>query len=113
MLGQLHQGNEEIFESIYLKQFEPAMNYLKKRFNAAHENAYDVVMQTMADFFDRLKEGKIKYGNFTIPFLYKIVCAKLLSFSEKRITLFGNRSNRFGRIEKEIRKRLWLLLIKQ
>ena len=70
----LRQGNKQLFEKVFLGQFEPAMNYLKKRFNAEHENAYDVVMNTMADFFERLKDGKIKYGN--LRYLFTQMCVQ-------------------------------------
>ena len=73
LLTQLQEGKEQLFESIFLVQFEPAMNYLKKRFNTEHEVAYDSVMTTMTDFFYRLKSGKVKYGNLRYLFNQMLV----------------------------------------
>ena len=49
------------------------MNYLKKRFKAEQELAYDTVMSTMTDFFYRLKAGKIRYGNLRYLFTQMLV----------------------------------------
>ncbi|MEL6969220.1 MAG: sigma-70 family RNA polymerase sigma factor [Bacteroidota bacterium] len=73
LLIRLQQGEEHLFESVFLVQFEPAMNYLKKRFNTEHELAYDTVMTTMTDFFYRLKSGKVKYGNLRYLFNQMLV----------------------------------------
>lgn len=73
LLMELQQGNEKIFEEVFLSQFKPAINYLKKRFKAGHELAYDTVMVTMTDFFYRLKDGKISYGNLRYLFTQMMV----------------------------------------
>lgn len=73
LLLHLQQGDESLFESVFLVQFEPAINYLKKRFKAEHELAYDTVMSTMTDFFYRLKAGKVKYGNLRYLFIQMLV----------------------------------------
>jgi len=73
LLFRLEEGDEQLFESVFLAQFKPAINYLKKRFHAEHELAYDTVMSTMTTFFTRLKAGKVKYGNLRYLFIQMLV----------------------------------------
>lgn len=88
LLLRLQQGDERLFESVFLAQFEPAINYLKKRFKADHEIAYDTVMSTMTNFFLRIKDGKVRYGNLRYLFIQMLVqeyyrrCKKVWRFEE-------------------------------
>ena len=65
---QLKNGNEDLFERIFISQFEDAMNYLIKNYKAAYDIAYDTTMDTMLDFRLKLINDKVTYGNLRYLF---------------------------------------------
>ncbi|MEO1514041.1 MAG: sigma-70 family RNA polymerase sigma factor [Bacteroidota bacterium] len=68
MLRQLQQGDKSLFEKIFLSHFQDCRNFLKYRYKASDEDAYDASMEAMLTFCKRLKEGKIAYGNLRFLF---------------------------------------------
>ena len=68
MLIALKKGDNSLFEQTFLLHFQDCMNYLKRRYKASHEDAYDVSMDTLLEFCKRLKKGKIVYGNLRFLF---------------------------------------------
>ncbi len=68
MLKELHEGKDALYESVFLSHFEDCMSYLKRNYNASHEDAYDASMESMLEFMKRLKAGKITYGNLRFLF---------------------------------------------
>jgi RNA polymerase sigma factor (sigma-70 family) len=63
MLGELQRGNEELFERVFLSQFEAAIRRLKKNYRTTQADAYDTVMWSLLRFRESLVGGKIGYGN--------------------------------------------------
>jgi len=68
LLGLLAEGDNRLFEQIFLVHFEESVNYLKRRDGASLEDAYDAVMTTLLKFRDLLLQGKIHYGNLRYLF---------------------------------------------
>lgn len=68
MLAALQNGNEALFEQVFLSHFKACCRFLQDRFNASPTDAYDVSMEALLKFHKRLKEGKIRYGNLRYLF---------------------------------------------
>lgn len=68
LLVALQQGDNTLYERTFLTHFKDCIAYLKHRYQASHQDAYDTTMDTMLEFCYRLKEGKIKYGNLRFLF---------------------------------------------
>lgn len=68
MLAQLQNDNKTLFEQVFLAHFEDCIRYLQHKYNASYNDAYDAAMNTLMQFHDKLKMGKIRYGN--LRFLY-------------------------------------------
>ena len=68
MNATLKQGDNRLFEQTFLAHFQDCMNYLKRNYNASHEDAYDISMDALLEFCRRLKAGKITYGNLRFLF---------------------------------------------
>jgi hypothetical protein len=65
---ELKQGNESLFEKIFLSHFEDCTIYLKNSYKAPYEIAYDITMDTMIEFRYKLLTDKISYGNLRYLF---------------------------------------------
>lgn len=72
---KIRQGDEQLFERVFLTHFEYCMNYLKSRYKAGHAYAYDTVMWSMLRFRLKLLEGKLEYGNLQ-AYLLRIAIAQ-------------------------------------
>lgn len=59
----LGQGDETLFETIFLRQFGACMNILKNKYQSPHEDAYDSVMWAMLRMRELLLGRKLEYGN--------------------------------------------------
>lgn len=81
MVRALQNGDETIFEKVFLSHFKDCMSYLKNHAGASHEDAYDATMDAMLDFCGRLKANKIQYGN--LRFLFTRM-AKQMHFKRKK-----------------------------
>lgn len=81
MVGQLRQGDEQLFEQVFLQHFDACMSYLQKFCGAAHTDAYDASMDALLEFCRRLQQGKIQYGN--LRFLFTQM-AKQIYFKKQR-----------------------------
>lgn len=68
IVSQLKQGNESLFEKIFLSHFEECSSFLKKNFKAPCEIAYDITMDTLIEFRFKLLTDKITYGNLRYLF---------------------------------------------
>lgn len=82
MVSKLRFGNQEMFEMVFLKHFGKCMDYLKYNYNADHEEAYDVSMDTMIEFRKSLIASKIQYGNLRYLFT-KMAIHRLLRLRKK------------------------------
>ncbi|NRB53017.1 MAG: sigma-70 family RNA polymerase sigma factor [Saprospiraceae bacterium] len=68
MLSALQNGDEALFEQVFLSHFKACCRFLQDRFNASPTDAYDVSMEALLKFHKRLKAGKIRYGNLRYLF---------------------------------------------
>jgi len=68
LLEGLKQGNNRLYEQIFLRHFEECRYYLCFYNDATPEEAYDIVMEVMLRFNDLLIAGKVKYGNLRYLF---------------------------------------------
>lgn len=59
----LQQGDESLFETLFVKHYKPSMGILIKKYQASHEAAYDAVMWAMLRMRQLLLEEKVAYGN--------------------------------------------------
>ncbi len=75
MVIQLKQGNESLFEKIFLAHFKECTNYIKFNYNAPHEVAYDITMDTLIEFRLKLLTDKIVYGN--LRYLFTLMASQL------------------------------------
>lgn len=82
MVSKLRLGNQEMFEMVFLKHFDKCMEYLKYNYNASHEEAYDVSMDTLIEFRKGLIASKIQYGNLRYLFT-KIAIHRLLRLRKR------------------------------
>lgn len=69
LLKDLKGGNNQLFKSIFLSHSEDCMKFLKIKFNASHDDAYDAMIDTLIMFRQRLVDGKAAYGNLRFLFL--------------------------------------------
>ena len=63
LVAKLKEGDEQLFEKIFIEYFERNLKLLKAKYQASHENAYDCVMWAMLRMRQMLLEDKISYGN--------------------------------------------------
>lgn len=68
MLQKMKTGDDDLFEQIFLAQFEETIAYLMRRYNASRTMAYDATMDALLKFRKRLLEGKIVYNNMRFLF---------------------------------------------
>ncbi|MEL6866248.1 MAG: sigma-70 family RNA polymerase sigma factor [Bacteroidota bacterium] len=68
MVHQLEQGDESIYEQVFLTHFKSSQQYLINTYRASQEDAYDACMNALLEFCKRLKAGKIQYGNLRFLF---------------------------------------------
>ena len=81
---KLRQGDEQLFEKIFIGFFEKNLNLLKVKYQASHENAYDCVMWAMLRMRQMLLEDKISYGNLDNYFSRMAVTRYIKQQSRKR-----------------------------
>jgi len=63
MVEKLRQGDESLFETIFLRHFGACMDILKRKYKAPHEEAYDCVMWALLRTRQALLAEKADYGN--------------------------------------------------
>ncbi len=69
------RGDLALFEHAFLSHFNLCVHFLKKKYNASHDDAYDITMDTMLDFRKRIVDGKVTYGN--LRFLFTQMASQL------------------------------------
>ena len=82
MLNSLQQGDEKLFEHVFVKHFSDCRSYLMRECAAQADDAYDITVETIISFRKRLIEGKIEYGNLRFYFT-KMAKDSYLKFLEK------------------------------
>ncbi|MDZ4679957.1 MAG: hypothetical protein SH848_15450 [Saprospiraceae bacterium] len=73
----LKQGNQQLFEQIFLSHFERCRSLLVVKYGARQNDAYDVVMWSLVQFRHLLLAGKVAYGNLEAYFM-RIAVSKYL-----------------------------------
>ena len=83
MCSALRQGNEELFEQVFLHHFKDCIHYLMNNYNLNHEDAYDASMDTLIQFRKKLIDGKIRYGN--VRFLFTKMASQVYIKSKNKL----------------------------
>ena len=73
----LQQGDQRLFEQIFLSHFERCRSLLTIKYSAPPGDTYDVVMWSLIQFRHLLVEGKVAYGNLEAYFM-RIAVSKYL-----------------------------------
>lgn len=81
MVVNMRQGDEKLFEQIFLSHFSSCMQFLKTNYKVDHSVAYDISMDTLMDFREGLTQNKYSYGN--LRFLFTRMATQRL-IKEKR-----------------------------
>ena len=68
LCNSLKEGDNTLFEKIYLSHFKQCQNYLIANYSLDHDESYDVSMDTLILFRQSLISGKIVYGNLKYLF---------------------------------------------
>jgi len=90
LLGQLEQGDERLFEQVFVTQFRRCTRHLVFRYNAAEDDAKDVVMNTLLDFRKLLLARKINFGNLEAYFTRMVTTNYLKNQQSKVETHTGS-----------------------
>lgn len=94
---ELQSGNESLFKQVFLSQFEYSLNYVIKKYNAEYDVAYDITMNTLLEFRNRIIKDKISYGN--LSFLFTQMCSQRYQRAMKS-------NNKVTKISKHIERSL-------
>jgi RNA polymerase sigma factor (sigma-70 family) len=76
MVINLKNGNEQLFEKIFLSHFQSCMKYLTTNYKIDSETAYDTTMDAMIEFRHKLILGKLSYGN--LRYIFTKIASQLL-----------------------------------
>ena len=68
MVEHLRKGDEHLYEKVFLHHFDDCLNFVKRKYSAPHQDAYDASMDAMLVFCRKLKNGSIQYGNLRFLF---------------------------------------------
>jgi RNA polymerase sigma factor (sigma-70 family) len=68
LVDMLKNGNETLFERVFVKHFPDCRSYLMRECSATADDAYDITVETIIAFRQKLFEGKIDYGNLRFYF---------------------------------------------
>ncbi len=68
LLYELKNGNESLFEEIFLNNFQNTCLFIKNKCNIEYDKAYDITMNTLLEYRIRLLDDKITYGNLRYLF---------------------------------------------
>jgi DNA-directed RNA polymerase specialized sigma24 family protein len=77
----MKSGDETLFEKIFLSQFRICVQYLIAKFRIDYETAYDITMDTLIDFRQKIVCGKLEYGN--LRYLFTKIATQKLSKSKE------------------------------
>jgi RNA polymerase sigma factor (sigma-70 family) len=75
VVDKLKQGDESLFERIFLSHFEDCISFLVKHYKVGYEIAYDIAMDTLIEFRQKLMSDKISYGN--LKYLYTKIAGQI------------------------------------
>ena len=69
MQQSLQDGNPDLFERVFLSHFEDCIQFLMRKYHIQRSDAYDISMDTMLAFYNKLIDNKLYYGNLRFLFL--------------------------------------------
>ena len=72
----LKEGKEELFEKIFLSHFDNCKQFLVTNHKASYELAYDITMDTLIQFRQRIITNKTTYGN--LRYLFTVMASQNL-----------------------------------
>ncbi len=107
MVAKLMQGDESMFEQIFLFHFEDCIHYLKKHHKAATEIAYDIAMEALLQFRHKLLTYKITYGN--LLYLYTKIASQLYVTSLAKENKVRASISAFVEIEDDVEEKLLVI----
>jgi len=64
----LKEGEEALFETIFLSHFKNCQQFLVTNHHTSYELAYDITMDTLIQFRQKIITDKIQYGNLRYLF---------------------------------------------
>ena len=82
LVDDLKQGDESLFEKIFLSHFNDCMSFLKINYKTSHTEAYDITMDTLIDFREGIIGNKYTYGNLRFLFT-RMASQKLFKIRKK------------------------------
>ncbi len=88
LIEQVKNGNEDMFEKIFLSHFSDCRNYLINTYKADHEIAYDITMDTLLEFRKKILLNKITYGN--LRYLFTKIASQLYIKYQNKESLLKN-----------------------
>lgn len=68
LLQALKEGDDDLYQQVFLTHFEDCLSFLKRQYQASHQDAYDASMDGLVAFCDLLKKERIQYGNLRFLF---------------------------------------------
>ena len=77
----MQDGEEDLFERVFLAQFEDSVRYLMNTYHISRSTAYDATMDALLKFRRRLLANKVTYGN--MRFLFTRMASQFLTDSFK------------------------------
>ncbi|MDZ7877190.1 MAG: sigma-70 family RNA polymerase sigma factor [Saprospiraceae bacterium] len=89
LVSNLQNGDENLFETIFVQHFESCRSYLMRECIAQADDAYDVTVETIIRFRQMLLEGKIQYGNLRFYFTKMAKDAYLKKIAQNKKLLTG------------------------
>lgn len=84
MVQELKEGNEALFEKMYVSFFKKNLRILKGKYKASHEDAYDSIMWALLRIRQMILEDKISYGNLNNYFTRMATTKYIKSQSRKK-----------------------------
>lgn len=89
----LRSGDEELFEKIFLSNFETCVVNLQAKYKCAYEEAYDATMDALIQFRNRIIENKIKFGN--LNYLFFLMASQIFVRNKKQFKFLDIQENLF------------------
>ena len=68
LLEKLKQGDHSLFKTLFVSHFNDCKQFIRRKYGASEEDAYDATMDTVIIFRNRLLDNKIEYGNLRYLF---------------------------------------------
>ena len=98
LVAQLQNGNEKVFEHLFLSHMSDCIAFLMNKYKISHEVAYDNSMDALVEFRKKLIQKKLTYGN--LRFLFTQMASQFYLRSLKKedklknvTSLYDNESN--------------------